>query len=555
MAPTLFMTRRPVIPGILSAGALVLVLALTGCGGSGDDAAADAGRPVEGGTLVYGVDGEPLDLDPHKSPQDIAALWARPVLDSLVALDARGGLHPWLATSWEVSDDRKTYTFKLRQGVRFSDGTPFDAAAVKANLDHIVDPATKSQMAAGQIKPYQGTEVVDAHTAKVTFSKPHAPFLAAVSTVFFGIQSPAQLKKGPDALARQIVGSGPFVIDKYTPRQGIVYKRNPDYRWGPANAAHTGPAHLERLEFKLLNTDSVRFGALNSGQVDAIASVPPSSLKLLERNPKLKYDKRQAPGGNYNYYPNTTKGPFSDVRVRRAFRDGVDYKTVVGKLYFGAYQAASSPLSPSTLGYDKTTETLWRYDATAAGRLLDEAGWTGRDAEGYRTKDGERLTVHMLSVRTIDREQRGTLAEQIQAEAKKIGFDLQIDRGTVNEYIARFGKGDYDVAAISWQRADADALRNLFDTGSISDGTRLTQNIARYSDKDVDGWLARALDTNDQAARAELYAKVQKKVTEDAAVVPIYTPTYLVGFAKTVGGISWEAQAFPTFYDSWKTGK
>ncbi|TDD73280.1 ABC transporter substrate-binding protein [Actinomadura rubrisoli] len=548
------MTRRPLVPGILLAGAL----ALAGCGGSGGsggEAAADSGRPVEGGTLVYGVDGEPIDLDPHKSPQDVTALYARPVLDSLVSLDTQGRIHPWLASSWTISPDRKTYTFKLREGVKFSDGTPFDAAAVKANLDHIADPRTKSQMAAGQIRPYQGTTVVDARTAKVAFAKPHSPFLAALSTAFFGIQSPTQLRKGPDALARQIVGSGPYIIDKYTPRQGIAFRRNPDYNWGPQNAAHTGPAHLARLEFKLLASDSVRFGALNSGQLDAIASVPPSNLKLLQRNPKLRLDKRQAPGGNYNYYPNTTRGPFTDVRVRRAFRDGIDFKTVVGKLYFGAIQPAASPLSPSTPGYDKTTETLWKYDAAAAAKLLDEAGWSARDAQGYRTKDGRRLTVSWLGVQGLGREQRGTLAEQIQAEAKKAGFEVRLDNVTVNEYIARFGKGDYDIAAISWQRADADALRNLFDSASISDGGKLTQNLARYSDKEVDGWLAKALDTNDPAARADLYGKVQRKVIEQTAVFPVYVPSYLVGYSKRIGGIGWEAQAFPTFYDAWKTGR
>src|SRR6476469_3628840 len=120
--------NRAMVLGALLAGMVVLA----GCGGSGKGTTAEAGHPVKGGTLVYGVDGEPIDLDPHKSPQDVTALYARPVLDSLVSLDSEGRIHPWLAESWTISKDRKTYTFTLRKGVKFSDGTPFDAAAVKA---------------------------------------------------------------------------------------------------------------------------------------------------------------------------------------------------------------------------------------------------------------------------------------------------------------------------------------------------------------------------------------------------------------------------------------
>ncbi|GAA3219142.1 ABC transporter substrate-binding protein [Actinocorallia longicatena] len=535
---------------VLSAAAL----ALAACGGTSDDTKPDtAGAPVNGGTLVYAVNTEPTNLDPHASPQDITGLFTRPVLDSLVSLDDKGTIHPWLAKSWEISADQKTYTFKLREGVKFSDGTVFDAEAVKANLDHIVDPKTKSQLAAGFITPYAGTTVIDEHTVKVAFSKPHSPFLAALATAYFGIESPTSLKAGPDALAKKVIGSGPFVIDAFTPHQGITYHRNPDYDWAPEGSSHTGPARLDKLELKVLQEDSVRLGALTSGQVDGIASVPPVNVKQIKADPRFTLETRQAPGGNYNYYPNTTAGVFTDAKVRRAFRDGIDFKTVIDKLYFGIFQPAASPVSPATQGYDKATETAWKYDAAAANKLLDEAGWTGRDGEGFRTKDGKRLTVRWTFVRAFAREQRATLAEQVQAEAKKIGFDLQLQDATVAEYVPRFAKGDYDLADFSWQRADGDALRNLFDTSSITTPTFFGQNGSRYSDKEVDGWLAGSLGTTDNAERAELYAKVQQKVTDNAVVFPVYVFNYVLGASKKVHGITWEPQAYPTFYGAWVT--
>ena len=537
----MFKARRSAAPAALLAVSLVL----TACGGNSQN-----GKSGPADTLVYGVDGEPDTLDPHVSSFALAALFTRPVLDSLVYLDDKGKVHPWLANSWQISPDGKTYTFKLRHGVKFSDGTPFNAAAVKANLDRIVDPKTKSALAAAQIAPYKSTKVVDEYTAKVSLSKPYSPFLAALGTAFTGMQSPAALKKGPDFTAKTVVGTGPFVMDEYTPHRQITYHRNKDYNWAPKQAKHQGPAHLKHLTYKILTEDAVRYGALTSGQVDAIAALPPSSLKQAKQNPDLKVQTRDTPGENYSYYPNITKGVFTDVRVRKAFRNGIDFKSIIDRLYFGAYAPALGPLSPTTPGYDKGTEKLWGYDPDEAGRLLDEAGWTGHDKQGYRTKNGKRLTVRWLRANGVEREQRGTLAEQIQASAKKIGFDVQMPAGTLNEYIQRFGKADYDLVDFSLQRPDGDVLRNVFDTSNISDGTKLTQNGARYSDPQVDGWLDAALKTTDLTERADLYAKVQRKVTNEAVVFPAYVFSYIMGLSKNVEGISWDAMGHPTFYDA-----
>ncbi|WP_248962868.1 ABC transporter substrate-binding protein [Sphaerisporangium perillae] len=541
--------RRPLIAGL----AAFPLIALTACGGSPATTPApeQAGAPVAGGTLIFGVNTEPQNLDPHASPQDVTGLFTRPVLDSLVSLDDKGQIHPWLATSWKISPDGKTYTFKLREGVKFSDGGAFDAAAVKVNLDHIVDPKTKSQLAAAAFGPYKGTKVVDDLTAEVSFSKPYSPFLAALATAYFGIQSPKSLAAGPEALAKKVVGTGPFVIDAFIPHQGITYHRNAGYGWGPEGAKHTGAAYLQRLEFKILTEDSVRLGALTSGQIDAIASVPPVNVKQVEADPKLAILRRQAPGGNYNYFPNTAKGVFADAKVRQAFRDGIDFATIVQQLYFGAFTPAFSPISPATLGYDKNTETQWKYDPAAAGRLLDEAGWTGRDAAGYRTKDGTRLTVHWPFLKSFAREQRGTLAEQVQAEAKKIGIEVRFDDVTPNDFVPKALSGDYDLVDFSWQRADGDALRNLFAISNIPSGALFGQNLSRYDDAEVDGWLSDALATTDLAKRSELYTRVQRKVNADAAVFPVYVFTYLLGVSRTAHDIGWEPQAYPTFYDAW----
>lgn len=532
---------------------LGLTLTLTACGGGSGGKASD--RSVKGGKLTYAVDAEPVNLDPHASAQAVTAFFARPVLDSLVAMDDKGSIHPWLATSWEISADEKTYSLSLRENVTFTDGTPFDAKAVKANLDHIVDPKTKSEMAAGYIEPYKETKVTGKHSVEISFTKPHAPFLSSLSTAYFGMQSPESLKKGASALAKKLVGTGPFVMDDFTPRKGAAYTRNEDYDWAPTSARHQGSAHLEKLEFKVITEDSGRLGALTSGQADAVANLAPSAVSQLKR-PQLRVEKREAPGGTYSYYPNTSRGPFKDRRVREAFRDGIDFKTVVEKVYFGEIPRAASPLSPSTVGYDKKTAAKLSLDPKRAASLLDEAGWDERDGQGYRTKDGERLTVHWPFVKSLGSlEQRGTLGEQIQAEAKKLGFEVKFDYGTLNELNQQYLKGDYDLMDLSWQRAEGDALRNIFHSDSISTPEKFGQNVSKFNDKQVDGWLEDALATTNQQERADLYAKVQDKVASSAAAFPIYVISYLMGAAEHIQGIGWDPQAYPTFYDAWTSKK
>ncbi|MEU6714071.1 ABC transporter substrate-binding protein [Nonomuraea sp. NPDC046802] len=528
---------------------LAASLGLTACGGG---TAQDRGAtPVLGGTLRFAVHAEPSNLDPHASPSDVTGLLTRPVLDSLVAMDGAGRIRPWLAESWKVSADHRTYTFTLRDGVRFSDGTPFDAAAVKANLDHVVDPRTKSALAAGLIPSYRETEVVDARTARVELSRPHSPLLSALSTPYLGMQSPAALKKGPEFLARQIVGSGPFVMESFVPRQGAVYHRNPNYAWPPQGAAHTGAARLERLQIRTIPEDSVRVGALTSGQVDAIGGVPPVNVEQLRAGSGLKVDSRQAPGGTYNYYPNTASGPFTDVRVRQAFGSGIDFATIVEKLYFGVYEPSSSPVAPGTAGYAPDIGDLRRYDPQAAAALLDQAGWTGRDPQGYRTKDGRRLTIRWMFVKSIAREQRDVLAEQVQAAARKLGFEVRFLDVTLSTYAGVAARGDYDLADFSWQRVDADALRDLFHSANVPAADGAGSNAARYSDPQVDAWLDRTLRTEDPAERAELYADVQRKVIQDAAVFPVYSPAYVLAVGERARDIGWEQQAYPSFYGAW----
>lgn len=188
-------SRRTPRRAVLSVTALVLT-AVTSCTSNDPGSTGASTKPVSGGSLTYASEQEPDCWDPHTSAQDVTAFVQRPVFDSLLYQTPDGDLKPWLAESWKTGEGGKSYTFTLRDDVTFHDGSRLDAAAVKANFDHITDKATQSQYAAGLLGPYQSTTVKDPRTVEVRFTRPYAPFLQAASTTYLGIAAPASLKIG-----------------------------------------------------------------------------------------------------------------------------------------------------------------------------------------------------------------------------------------------------------------------------------------------------------------------------------------------------------------------
>jgi peptide/nickel transport system substrate-binding protein len=533
------------------ATAIALTAGLVACS-SDVDAPAASSDPVSGGTLVFASNTDTDCLDPHQSAADVAAMYARPILDSLVSLTDDGEVHPWLAESWTVSDDERTYTFSLRDDVTFSNGEPFNADAVVANFEHIVSPDTASALAAGYIAPYESSIAVDDSTVEVTFSEPFSAFLPSLATAYFGMEAPTTLEQDPSALCSVIVGTGPFVSETgYVTQQGIEYTKNPDYNWAPESASHDGAAYLDGVNITIVPEDSVRLGSLTSGEVDAIASVPPVNVEQVTGDANLYVDSAPAPGGNYNYYPNTEKGVFTDIAVREAFRMGIDFDTIIDNVYFGSFEPANAPIAPNTAYYDAAQEDSYAYDADAAAALLDDAGWTMGD-DGIRVKDGKPLTVTMPMIGASVREQRDVLAQQVQAEAKKIGIDFVIDSLDAGTWIAQLGEGDYDIIEISWQRSSPDVLRTLFDSANIPvDG--FNTSFSRFTSPVIDDSLSGALATLDDAELTELYSTAQQEIADQALVFPQYVFSYIIGAKKSVQGIGWEPQAFPLFYDAWKS--
>jgi peptide/nickel transport system substrate-binding protein len=532
--------------------ALAFVVGLCACSKHSGEASAreSAGnlksQPHVGGELVFGFDGASntqFALDPHNSAFAPHARIIRSIFDSLVVLLPGHRFGPWLAKSWEISGDGLRYTFHLRSDVKFHDGTRFDAAAVKYNLDRIKEPRN-AFYGQSDILGYDSAKVLDDFTVEVRFARPYAAFLANLSKPSLGMVSPAAAEKAGDGFRLRPVGTGPFKFKAITPGTEIALERNPDYRWGPAGGGHDGPAWLERLTFKNVPEEATRVAVLENGQAGAVDLIPPQNLVRLRASQKFHLVERELLNHNYSLYLNIRREPWQDARIREAFKLSLDIDAAVKTIYLGTAARAWAPLSPSILGYDKSLEGSWTPDRSSARRTLDELGWKP-GADGIRVKDGKRLVISFLDTQG-NREKRLDLITIFRRQLHDTGFDLRVDNVPSGTYLEKAGAGDFDLVAGSLFAPDPDVLRRIYapDKPSL---------LATF--KGVDPELSQLLVAGSEALETEervrLYARAQRLIIEKTYSIPAYVLVYSVAAANQVQGLAIDSHGFPVFNDTW----
>ena len=535
-----------------SAKALPILAALSALTLSACAATSSSGAPPEGGgTFVYATGKDISCLDPHVGGDMPQASIAAQYLDSLVSQDENGDIHPWLAESWESSEDGLTWTFKLRDDVKFTDGTPFDATALKVNLDRMVDPATQSSTAGGYLKPYVGTEVVDATTAVVTLNRPYAAFLEVLAQPFLGIQSPTALERPQDENCASPVGSGPFKIVGYTPQQEVQLVRNEDYNSAPPFAENSGPASIEKITWRIIPENATRYGALRTGEVDAIDFLPPENFAEAEADSRIELNLNDRPGNPTSLALNTTRAPFDDIDVRKAFLLAANVEAGIDSVFLGTSTYAGGPLSHVTRFYSPDFEDVYAYDLDEANELLDAAGWSETDSDGYRTKDGKRLTVSLPLTPEEWPAATVELFTQIQANAKQAGFEVKIDNVDGATGYERNISFDYDLRAEYWNTNTADVLRIVFSTEYL-ESAGWVPNGSGYSNSELDTILNDALATNDAEEREDLYYEAQKIISGEALQLTLYSQsTQLASRGDKVASVVVEPSlALPYLYDA-----
>lgn len=536
--PTRRRGARPAAAATLATTALLLAACSSGGtgGGAGDASTGADAEPVAGGDLRFAITVDSRCIDPQQVGNNDAIAVARQTVASLTAQDPdTGEIVPWLAESWEVSDDASSYTFHLREGATYADGTPIDAESVKTNFDAIVALGATASLGSQYLVGYEGTTVADPQTLTVDFAQPSAQFLQATSTFSLGLLSPASADLTPEErCAGDYVGSGPFQVDSYTQDQEIVLSRVDGYDWSSEADEHTGEAYLDTVTFQVIPESSVRAGSLASGQIDATAAIAAVDQPQFDGN-GFWLQQRANPGVAYQLFPKESSPLASDETVRVAISKGIDRQQIVDTVLTERDQAATGVLSHSTpLAAD--LGDLLAYDPDGAEELLDDAGWVVGD-DGIREKDGQRLST------TVTFWQDPAPLELVQQQLRQIGVDLQLQHVEIAESTAIKESGDFDFDYYNLTRSDPDVLRLIFSANA--------RNINDRPAEEVDNLLDRSAAATDPDERGQLIEEASRLLVEHGHAIPVYELSTTIAAADRVHGLAFEGSSRLDFYGAW----
>ncbi len=541
---------RKLVP---AATALAAALILSGCNSGTASPDASAGTPVSGGTLVYASgDAEPSCLDPHVGGNYPQALVASQYLETLYTKDADGKLIPWLAEDSTVSDDGLLRTVKIRPGITFTDGTALDAEAVKANFEHLLNPETASSTGYLALGKIETMTAVDASTLELKLKSPDNSLLESFSMPWVAIESATALKRSKAENCESPVGTGPFKVESWKKQDAVNLVRNAGYVSPVPAAGHEGPAYLDGITWRFIPEAATRFAALQSGQVQIIDNAQPDAIAAATKGKNIKHLDAPRPGAANRVELNSSKAPFDDEKVREAFIHAVNVDAGIDSLFFGTATRSYSPLSSvEPLAYSE--KSLFAYDPAKAGELLDGAGWKERDSDGYRVKDGKRLSLEfpVSTSQSIPAEQ--SLFEQMQATAKDSGFEIKIKLLDLSSWYGDLAKNDYNLVSAPYTKVGPSVLSILFHSDStIPAPSGYFANLSQVKDPALDTLLVQAGTTKDEAERKDLYAQAQKKVLEGYYLLPLYDQQNHFLYSeklKNVGATT--AVASPIFFDTW----
>jgi len=494
---------------------------------------AACGQPASGEqALRYGLTLVPTGIDPHIHASVELGIPLSSVYDTLVFLDPESGdFLPGLAERWEISPDGQRYVFELRQEVTFHDGTPFNAEAVRANLDYIMDPEHRSQRAQSMLGPLREVRALDQHAVELILDAPYAPLLDSLSQVYLGMASPWALAQwGPAEYQFHQVGTGPYRFVEYLPADHLTLEANPDYAWAPAVYRQRKP-QIQTITFRFYEDPATRALALESGEVDVIGELPALEAARLAQSEEFQIYPVEIPGQPLQFIFNTQHPPTDDPRVREALVVGVDRPAIV-RTVFGEYSpVAQGPLAAATIGFAPQL-AFPEYDPARAEALLEAAGWVA-DAQGDRFREGEPLSLLLVAPNWGSNPEVGQLlAAAWEALGAQVELEVAPGFGALNEARQR---GEYAAIGMNTFGSDPDLLRPFF----ASDGFF---NWNAYQDVGLDSLLEQASRGGSQ--RSQLYAEVAAQIRDNWLILPVRDYVNLVGASSRLEGLRFSAQGW-----------
>lgn len=471
-----------------------------------------------------------LDAQAYDAPMPVYAF----VYDALVEYGPYGTPLPGLAETWEISPDGRVYTFHLRQGAKFSDGTPFNATAVKFSMERL-----KAKRSAGwmSMDDFTEIEIVDPYTIKFHYENSSYPTLQELMLCRpQRIMSPNSVEPygDPEGTFIKAIGTGPYKFQEYVKDQEYVLVQNENY-WGKK-------PNIEKLVFKLIPEETTRLMALRAGEIDLIGSglstIHPGDVSDLEKNPDLSVITKE---GDMAFYiiPNYEKEPYDDTLVRQALNYAVNAEEISNSLFGGIYKETKGAFSPTMPyyhdSYEKGLVNGYSYDPAKARELLKEAGWADTDGDGIVDKDGKAFEAKLVIPSIMPWSGMGIsnqrpLAEAIQAYLNDVGIKVSIESVEGGAWWDKVTKTyEYDMYIYGPWGVIYDppcTLRAYWYTGG-----RL-----KYSDPQFDQLLDEVVASTDDAARQEIYDQIFTYMDEKALVVPLYQDAKIFAMRSDVTG-------------------
>jgi peptide/nickel transport system substrate-binding protein len=513
--------------------ALALALVAAACGGGGDDGGdggsasgdGEAGEPTPGGRVVYGLEAETTDgwCLPEAQLAISGIMVTDAIYDTLTRPNAEGEAEPWLAETVESNDDYTEWTIGLREGVTFHDGTDLTAEVVKNNLDAYrgAYPTRSPLLFTFVFDNVAAVDVVDPLTVRVTMNEPWVSFDSYLySSGRLGMMAQAQLDD-TESCAEDLIGTGPFVLEDWTPNQSLTASKNPDY-WATDAAGNQLP-YLDEIEFRPIVESSQRLNALQSGEVSAIHASDPEmvdELRSLDEEGTVT-NVESVEFGEVSYTMlNASKPPFDNILARQALAYAFEfdeYNEIIGR---GILTRASGPFAPGNIGHLEDTDYP-QYDPERAEELVAQ----------YEEETGEELS---FSYTTTQAEATVAAGQVIKEQLGEIGVEMEIVTVDQSTQIDTAISGDFQ--AIGWRNHPGGDPDQQYVWWESSYPT----NFGRINDPEIDDLLNQGRVTPDADERQEIYETLNRRFAEQVWNLWAYYTLWSVGTAPNVHGVPGE---------------
>lgn len=444
-----------------------------------------------GGELIVGLRQEIGNLDPHLATSFSSFRVIEVMYEGLLRYDENGAIEPALAKDWDISEDGKTYTFHLREGVKFHDGTEVTAEDVKASFNRILDPEVGSPQAS-RLQKIESMDVQDEYTISIALSTKFAPFLNNVAGPGRAIIPKSIVEEG-QSLKKKVAGTGPFYLEDWVPGEQILLKKNESY-W------MEGLPYLNGVSYKIIPEPATRRAALQSGDIHVIPSATSTSVQVLKNTKKLEILSTQELAYSLIGF-NTNKEPLNDPKVRKAVSYALDRNEIIQAVYNGL-ATVGTPLPPALEEWYLPEEELVGYghDIERAKELLSEAGYS----------DGVSFSITVSP--TLDTALQ--IAQVVQQQVKPAGISIELNTVEWGTFLDAWRNSNFDAfASLNGGSFDPDGYyyRTFHSGGST--------NVFNYSNSEVDELLEKGRVTTDLAERQKIYDQVQRQLTEQMPIL------------------------------------